>query len=264
MSEGPELIPEVRAWMEAWKNALQQVLTQVLGKPLTLEISGEVPAADSDMWYTVTAEGGARGEMTFRVPAESGSRMAQIFMGDTEPQAKEPAPEFKEALEELLRQVAGIAATSMELPGGKVQFQLAASSAPSWPAAASAAVHTPGDVTIPLSIAMQLSAAMAASLQAKPSAKPAPAIPDAPPETGSYQRLMDVGLEVNLRFGTRRMVLRDVLSLSTGTVVELDRAISAPVDLLLDGRVIARGEVVVVDGKYGLKITDVVDAGSAA
>jgi flagellar motor switch protein FliN/FliY len=70
---------------------------------------------------------------------------------------------------------------------------------------------------------------------------------------------MDVGLNVKLRFGTRRMLLRDVLALSAGVVVELDNSLHSPVDLLLDGRLIAQGEVVIVDGKYGLRITDVVD-----
>ncbi|MGB0040750.1 MAG: FliM/FliN family flagellar motor switch protein, partial [Terriglobales bacterium] len=79
-----------------------------------------------------------------------------------------------------------------------------------------------------------------------------------------YQRLFDVGLGVKLRFGTRRMLLRDVLALSSGLVVELDNALESPVDLLLDGRIIARGEVVVIDGKYGLRVTEVVNGPAAA
>ena len=75
---------------------------------------------------------------------------------------------------------------------------------------------------------------------------------------------MDVGLDVKLRFGKRRMLLRDVLALSAGVVVELDNTLHSPVDLLLDGRLIAQGEVVIVDGKYGLRITDVVDPVAAA
>lgn len=55
------------------------------------------------------------------------------------------------------------------------------------------------------------------------------------------------------------MLLRDVLALSSGLVVELDNALNSPVDLLLDGRIIARGDVVIVDGKYGLRVTDVID-----
>ena len=64
---------------------------------------------------------------------------------------------------------------------------------------------------------------------------------------------------MKLRFGTRRMLLRDVLGLSAGLVVELDNQLNSAVDLLLDGRVIARGDVVVMDGKYGLRVTEVVD-----
>jgi len=61
------------------------------------------------------------------------------------------------------------------------------------------------------------------------------------------KRLRDVVLDVKLRFGSRRMLLRDVLALSAGVVVELDNNLNSPVDLLLDGRVVAQGEVVVVD-----------------
>jgi flagellar motor switch protein FliN/FliY len=96
-------------------------------------------------------------------------------------------------------------------------------------------------------------------------------VPDAPVNSetptdpaSSYRRLMDVGLEVKLRFGTRRMLLREVLALSAGVVVELDNALHSPVDLLLDGRLIAQGEVVIVDGKYGLRITEIVDPAPVA
>jgi flagellar motor switch protein FliN/FliY len=102
----------------------------------------------------------------------------------------------------------------------------------------------------------------------KPQAQSIPAAqnssPTSSPPSASYRRLMDVGLDVKLRFGTRRMLLRDVLALSAGIVVELDTHLHSPVDLLLDGKLIAQGEVVVVDGKYGLRITDVVDPAPAA
>jgi flagellar motor switch protein FliN/FliY len=62
---------------------------------------------------------------------------------------------------------------------------------------------------------------------------------------------------MTMRFGSRQLLLREVLDLSPGAVVELDRTIQEPVDLLLDGRLVARGEVVVIDGNYGLRVTDV-------
>jgi flagellar motor switch protein FliN/FliY len=69
--------------------------------------------------------------------------------------------------------------------------------------------------------------------------------------------VLDVELNVTLRFGQRKLTLREVLELTSGSVVELDRQVEEPVDLLLDGMVIARGEAVVIDGNYGLRITEV-------
>lgn len=69
--------------------------------------------------------------------------------------------------------------------------------------------------------------------------------------------VMDVELNVSLRFGQRQMALRDVLELNNGSVIELDRMVDEPVELFLDGKLIARGEAVVVDGNYGLRVTEI-------
>jgi flagellar motor switch protein FliN/FliY len=69
--------------------------------------------------------------------------------------------------------------------------------------------------------------------------------------------VMDVELNVSLRFGQRQMPLRDVLELASGSVIELDRMVDDPVDLFLDGKLIARGEAVIVDGNYGLRVTEI-------
>lgn len=69
--------------------------------------------------------------------------------------------------------------------------------------------------------------------------------------------VMDVELNVSLRFGQRQIPLRDVLDLGSGSVVELDRMVDEPVELLLDGKLIARGEAVIVDGNYGLRVTEI-------
>ena len=72
-------------------------------------------------------------------------------------------------------------------------------------------------------------------------------------------RVIDVPLAVTLRFGQRHLTFRDVLALATGSLVELDRQVEEPVDLVLGDRLIARGEVVVVDGNYGLRVTEVIE-----
>jgi flagellar motor switch protein FliN/FliY len=68
---------------------------------------------------------------------------------------------------------------------------------------------------------------------------------------------MDVELNVSLRFGQRQLPLREVLDLASGSVIELDRMADEPVELYLDGKLIARGEAVVVDGNYGLRVTEI-------
>ena len=275
-----ELRPELRDWCEAWKTCLQNVLSQVSGtaseKSAVFEISSQpLPAANSDLWYTVVAGGAVHGEMTLRLPAASGIHLAQKFLGEAEPAAADGAtgaenitPENKQALEELLRQIAGLAATALAATaGGEVQLHLSASAAPSWSSDAVVCLQTRNEAGTSITVELQISPALAAELQprvqpapaAQVSEQPSPSSSSVPAHSSNYRRLMDVGLDVKLRFGTRRMLLRDVLALSAGVVVELDNTLHSPVDLLLDGRLIAQGEVVVVDGKYGLRITDVVD-----
>ena len=78
--------------------------------------------------------------------------------------------------------------------------------------------------------------------------------------TENLDLVLDVELNVTLRFGERKLPLREVLELGSGAVVELDRQVDEPVELILDGRVVARGEAVIIDGNYGLRVTQVVQA----
>src|SRR6266851_2702837 len=150
----PELRTELRNWCEAWKTCLQNVLSQGSGQPAAFEISFQPPpAADSDVWYTVVAGGAVHGEMTLRLPAASGTSLAQKFLGETEPAAAEDTsaenitPENKQALEELLRQIAGLAATALAATaGGEVQLHLSASVAPSWSSDAIVCLQTRNEV----------------------------------------------------------------------------------------------------------------------
>ena len=76
-------------------------------------------------------------------------------------------------------------------------------------------------------------------------------------DPANLRLVMDVELNVSLRFGQRQLPLREVLELASGSVIELDRMVDEPVELLLDGKLIARGEAVIVDGNYGLRITEI-------
>ncbi len=76
---------------------------------------------------------------------------------------------------------------------------------------------------------------------------------------GNYDLLLDVELDTSVRFGSREMELGELLDLGPGDVVELDRQVSDPVDLIVGDKIIARGEVVLVDGNFGLRVTEVAE-----
>ena len=69
--------------------------------------------------------------------------------------------------------------------------------------------------------------------------------------------LLDVELEASLRFGCREMPLGEILDLGPGDVVQLDRHVADPVDLIVGDKIVARGEVVLVNGNFGLRISEV-------
>jgi len=75
------------------------------------------------------------------------------------------------------------------------------------------------------------------------------------PDTANLDMLLDVGLEISVELGRTRMKFRDVLNLSNGSVVELSRQVSEPVDILVNGALLASGEVVVVDDHFAVRIT---------
>jgi len=77
------------------------------------------------------------------------------------------------------------------------------------------------------------------------------------------EMLHGVDMEVTVELGRTRMTVRDLLALTPGAVLELDRAAGSPADLLVNGRLIARGEVVVVDEDFGLRLTEIIDDSAA-
>jgi flagellar motor switch protein FliN len=91
--------------------------------------------------------------------------------------------------------------------------------------------------------------------------KASPAAPSPAPQQASMspgiELLLDVELEASLRFGCREMPLGEILELGPGDVVPLDRHVSDPVDLIVGDKIVARGEVVLVNGNFGLRVTEV-------
>jgi flagellar motor switch protein FliN/FliY len=87
--------------------------------------------------------------------------------------------------------------------------------------------------------------------------------PTAPAQTGDPSNLdliLDVTVPVTVCIGSVRKTISEILSLAPGQVIELDRAAGDPVDLFVNDRLVARGEVVVVGDHYGFRVTEIVSA----
>ena len=84
-----------------------------------------------------------------------------------------------------------------------------------------------------------------------------------PPETrpsasGRLDLLLDVPLELTVELGHTKLTIENVLALQSGSVIELDKIAGDPLDILLNGRLVARGEAVVVGEKFGIRVTSIV------
>ena len=86
---------------------------------------------------------------------------------------------------------------------------------------------------------------------AKPSPSPSPELPN-------LQFILDIPLQVTVELGRKRLLVHDLLQLSQGSVIELTKQIGEPFEVLINQKLIARGEIVVINDKFGVRITDII------
>jgi flagellar motor switch protein FliN/FliY len=77
-------------------------------------------------------------------------------------------------------------------------------------------------------------------------------------EQGNIGLLMDVYMEMTVELGRTRKLIKDILGMGEGTIIELDKLAGEPVDILVNHKLIARGEVVVIDENFGVRVTEIV------
>ncbi|MFH5183179.1 flagellar motor switch phosphatase FliY [Paenibacillus sp. TAB 01] len=80
-----------------------------------------------------------------------------------------------------------------------------------------------------------------------------------PPEDTNLNLLLDIPLKVTVELGRTHKVIKDILELSQGSIIELDKLAGEPVDILVNNKLIAKGEVVVIDENFGVRVTDIVN-----
>jgi flagellar motor switch protein FliN/FliY len=88
--------------------------------------------------------------------------------------------------------------------------------------------------------------------------QPLPSSPDMAIAPGDIDRVLDVPVQLTAELGRTRITIKSLLQLSQGSIVELDGLAGEPMDVLINGYLIAQGEVVVVNDKFGIRLTDIV------
>ena len=91
-----------------------------------------------------------------------------------------------------------------------------------------------------------------------PAAQPLPEMPGFNIGNERLELLLDIPLNISVELGRNKMSIQELLQLSPGAAIELDKSAGDPLDIMVNGRLVARGEAVVVNDKFGVRITDIV------
>ncbi|MDH5430076.1 MAG: flagellar motor switch protein FliN [Nitrospirota bacterium] len=97
----------------------------------------------------------------------------------------------------------------------------------------------------------------------QPSSQPSPSVPPSASlgsQDSNLDRILDIPLVLSAQLGNTRMLIKDLLQLGPGSIVELDKLAGEPLEVLVNERLVARGEVVMVNEKFGIRLTDVISA----
>jgi len=262
----------IEAYRALWAETVASVLSQFTGATLKGEIGA--PAMEDPRegrWVTFTVTGALTGEQAFQISPADALQMGQTFMAEPLAPEAEFNADHLDSLSELIRQFAGAVSSQLKgILGADCSFQFKDTEAPAslenWQSAGLVVSTSPALTMIAWSDPVLLDALVKkASQPAERETVAAEAADSAPGKEAAaaylndknLDLLLDLELDVSIRFGKRQMPLRDVLELSAGSVVELDRRTQDPIELVLGGRVIARGEAVVIDGNYGIRIFEV-------
>ena len=274
----PKDVPLIVQFCQAWTHSLAHVLGQLGVVAPTVTATEPTPAkalSSEELGVTVSAffKGGGmlKGDQVWVAEKSAALQLAQVLMSEPLDPAAEFSDTHRDAYAELLRQVAGQAATAWkQIAGGETEILFQAETSGVFVPAQSCTVEAAGEKFPQLSLRFFVNSGLfdALSIAAPPAEEPEVPNPPQPSVVGALpsnlELLLDVELEATIRFGQREMLLRDIFGLTPGAVVELNQLVNDPADLLVAGRLIARGEVVVVDGNFGLRVTEVASPGQRA
>ncbi len=250
--------------LEAFGEALEGVLSALLGTATSSHAAAR--PVDGDGWSAaISADAPARGTWTVFVGNTGATAIAADIMGLTVDEPV-PAPTVGDTLREALSQALSALCLREVARGARLRLgDLTVATAPAETDIVATFAITCGAIATPLTV----SVCGGIELPAVPHVAAAPPMGTSPAGLGSagaaagtgsdrLDAILDIELPLIVRFGRTELPLKTLAHLGPGSLIDLGRSADDPVDLLVSNRVVARGEVVVVGGNYGVRVLDVV------
>jgi len=238
------------AFIEQAAAQLADVIGAMVGAAGTA-VPGDAPGTWERV-IRIVFSGKASGTVTFAMDAEPAVTLSRLVMGlDEAP----PEPSVIDTLKEVCGQAIGGMAQQLEFQGLRVGDAVLEPVVPAGPPAIFAiAAGEQFSATVGIWALLDITSRRGAPHLEPPS----PALGDSRPS--NLDVILDIDLPLTVRFGQTEMTLQRLTRLAPGSVIDLGRSPDDPVDVLVNGRLIARGEVVVVAGNYGVRVTEVISA----
>ena len=261
-----------------WLAVAAEILEAEFGSPAELLPDSAMPDDVPKFRLIVDVAGDWGGSFTATVDQSALTALLagnQAARGDGESSEPAGAEAVREQWQELFRRIAVIAAADLEATSG-ASCEVAMISSEDQPSGLAGMGYQLriADSVVALVLADRVERDAPESLHTPPLSATND-VPGEPPRSDAGEEvaaesaeaidakgmelLLDVELEASLRFGSREMVLCDLLALGPGDVIQLDRALTDPVDLIIGDKIVARGEVVLVNGNFGLQIAEVAE-----
>ena len=202
----------------------------------------------------LTASGQLSGPITVGLTEVDGRRISALIMGFEGDDVPDEA--VVDTLREICAQAVGALSQAPDTAGVKLAIDGVSRSTETVEAADAWQFPLPGGATPAIAVGGGL---VAGAIAAAPALTPVSAPAQATSTAGSnLDLLLDIELPLSVRFGQAELTLQYLTRLGPGSVIDLHRSADEPVEVLVSGKVIARGEVVVVEGNYGVRVTEVV------
>ncbi|MFZ0589375.1 MAG: flagellar motor switch protein FliN [Bryobacteraceae bacterium] len=241
---------------DLFTRSLGQSVSSLIGEDV--EVTSGTPAGQDStpLRFEWDLKPASYGMLWFGGPRQLWLELGKTILGDD----SDPDPDLIDStLKEIASQVAGSITTFLnhqyqkQIEAGEVRITEGALNSNPGAKASFHKLLLPNGKAIPVSFCVAESL-FQSMLPPKETEETLPALPV---DTKKLELLLDVEMPVSVSIGRAQMPLKDVIKLTTGSVVELSRNVSEPVDIIVNNCVVARGDVVVVEGNFGVRIREV-------